>query len=266
MFAKMFRQIFESSIAENYQTRHTFMDLLVLADIDGVVDMTQEAISRITNVPIDTVCEALEELEAPDEQSRNPTQDGRRIVRLDAHRDWGWQIVNYEAYRQIRDEEARRAYFRERKRKQRAKEKQSQPVRDCQTLSNDVLDSQTCPPMQKKKEKEKEKEKAEYAACEEPDGSNGFDQYRQRYPRLNIEEEYQRSKAKLGREPPRKYFNKWLENAEKDLIPDAPKEETPKKKTYWADTHPANDPEIVARRAANLAKRNEHRENRRTES
>lgn len=161
MFAKLFRQIFESSIAENYQTRHTFMDLLILADIDGVVDMTQEAISRITNVPIETVCEALEELEAPDEQSRNPAEDGRRIVRLDDHRDWGWQIVNYEAYRQIRDEEARRAYFRERKREQRAKSKESQSVHDCQTLSNGVLDSQTCPPMQKKKEMQKKKQKEE---------------------------------------------------------------------------------------------------------
>jgi hypothetical protein len=46
VFAKIFGQIFDSSIAEDYNCRRMFMDLLVLADSDGVVDMTQEAIAR----------------------------------------------------------------------------------------------------------------------------------------------------------------------------------------------------------------------------
>jgi hypothetical protein len=40
MFAKIFTQIFDSSIAEDYQTRHVFEDLLKLCDINGVVDIT----------------------------------------------------------------------------------------------------------------------------------------------------------------------------------------------------------------------------------
>jgi hypothetical protein len=42
-------------------------------------------------------------------------------VPIDSHRSWGWQIVNYEHYRNLRDEEARRAYFRDAKREQRSK-------------------------------------------------------------------------------------------------------------------------------------------------
>lgn len=95
------------------------MDLLVLADSDGVVDMTPEAISRRTNVPIEEVQKYISELQQPDPTSRSKQEEGRRLVLIDAKRGWGWQIVNYQHYRKIRDEEARRSYFRDAKRKQR---------------------------------------------------------------------------------------------------------------------------------------------------
>jgi len=108
MFAKVFEQIYDSSIAENYLTRLVFEDMLTLADINGVVDKTHEAISRRTNVPIDVVKKGIAELERPDNRSRRPEHGGCRIVRLDDHRDWGWLIVNYEYYRKIASEEQRR--------------------------------------------------------------------------------------------------------------------------------------------------------------
>jgi hypothetical protein len=90
MFVKVFSQIFDSSIAENYELRHFFEDMLKLADIDGVVDMTPEAISRRINLPFEKVVEFLAELMKPDEKSRSPEHDGRRIIPLDSHRDWVW--------------------------------------------------------------------------------------------------------------------------------------------------------------------------------
>lgn len=121
VFAKIFAQIFDSSISADYVVRHVFMDLLVLADRDGVVDMTLDAISRRTNVPEEIVAHAIRELMNGDPKSRSHEEDGRRLVAIDSHRDWGWQIVNYEHYRNIKDEEARRTYFRDKKRAQRAK-------------------------------------------------------------------------------------------------------------------------------------------------
>ena len=123
MFAKVFFQIFESSISDDYLVRHVFMDLLVLSDEDGVVDKTSKAISRITNVPLEVIEMAVAKLCAPDPQSRTPDHAGRRLVLIDENRDWGWKIVNYLKYRQIRDEEARRISNRSYKRDQRAKEK-----------------------------------------------------------------------------------------------------------------------------------------------
>lgn len=113
MFAKVFTQIFDSSIVEKPEVRFTFTDLLTLCDVNGVVDMTHEAISRRTNRPLRVIKETIAELEGPDPRSRTPDFDGARIKRLDEHRDWGWMIVNYEKFRATRDEEARREYRRE---------------------------------------------------------------------------------------------------------------------------------------------------------
>jgi hypothetical protein len=110
MYAKIFAQIFDSSIAADWQTRHVFEDLLKLSDRFGIVDITPRSIAGRTGVPLEIVQRALEVLAQPDPDSRTPDEDGRRITLLDPARNWGWRIVNYEKYRAIRDEDGRREY------------------------------------------------------------------------------------------------------------------------------------------------------------
>ena len=105
MFTKVFIQIFDSSIAEDPHLRHFFMDMLVLADRDGVVDMTPTAIAARTRLPLDEVKGYLDRLEKPDPESRNPEEDGRRLVKIDMRRTWGWRVTNYEKYRRIGSKE-----------------------------------------------------------------------------------------------------------------------------------------------------------------
>ena len=138
MFAKVFGQIFDSSVAEDYLVRLVFEDFLVLADKLGVVDMTPQAVSRRTNVPLEIVQRGILVLSSPDPESRSQGEEGGRLVPIDSHRSWGWQIVNYEHYRNLRDEEARRAYFRDAKREQRSKKCADGPL-----ASNVVKDSPT---------------------------------------------------------------------------------------------------------------------------
>src|SRR5262252_5358253 len=149
MFAKVFSQIFDSSISEDYNCRRMFIDLLILADPTGAVDMTHEAIARRTNVPIAEVIKYISELCKPDAVSRSQLSEGRRLIPLDSNRGWGWQIVNYSHYRKLKDEEARRSYFRDAQRKHRAKKKEpkkkvqvqeeeEEGVNNCQSLSNAV--------------------------------------------------------------------------------------------------------------------------------
>jgi hypothetical protein len=123
MFAKIFAQIFDSTIADNWQHRHVFMDLLVMADAKGNVAKTPRAIARITGVPLEIIEEAIDALSQPDADSGSPEEDGRRLVLICPERRWGWRIVNYEKYRRIRDEEARREYFKEYRREERASAK-----------------------------------------------------------------------------------------------------------------------------------------------
>lgn len=139
MYVKVFSQVLESSIADDYQKRHLFIDLLILADREGVVDMTREAISRRLNVPIDVVNQNLEKLLAPDPHSRGCEPDGRRLIPVDPERDWGWQIVNYVFYRDLKDLESLRAANRERKRRER--ERKRSVVPNGHVVSQDVRDS-----------------------------------------------------------------------------------------------------------------------------
>lgn len=121
MYAKVFAQIFDSSIADDFRLRHFFMDMLVLADVNGVVDMTPTAIAARTRIPLKDVSVMLATLEQPDPESRTPDHDGRRIAKLDEHRTWGWCILNYDKFRSLASEEQRREKTRIRTEKWRKK-------------------------------------------------------------------------------------------------------------------------------------------------
>lgn len=127
-YAKIFQQIFDSSIAGDWQVRHVFEDLLKLANSDGVVDMTHEAIARRTNTPLEIVARAIAELEKPDPYSRSTIESGARIKRLDDHRDWGWWVVNHAHYRGMTTDEQYREKTRARVRKFRENTKQNDGV------------------------------------------------------------------------------------------------------------------------------------------
>jgi hypothetical protein len=148
MYSKVFAQIFNSSIAEDHVVRHVFMDLLVLADRWGEVDMTLNAISRTTNVPVDIVEHAIGVLMRPDPTSRSGRNDGKRLILLDDHRDWGWQIVNFETYNRMQSEDGRKTYFREYRAKKRAEkraEKNAQVEQNkSETCEHGVQDSSIC--------------------------------------------------------------------------------------------------------------------------
>lgn len=119
MYGKIFSSMFEGSLYGNPDAIIVMMVLIVLADAEGCIDMTAAAIAARTSFPIETVRKGLAKLSEPDPNSRTDTEDGRRIVLLDDHRDWGWRLVNYAKYREIRTAEERRAYWRQWKRDQR---------------------------------------------------------------------------------------------------------------------------------------------------
>jgi len=115
MFGKIFVQMYDGSLGTRgpWQALVTFQQLIVLADRDGTVDMTAEVIARRTSIPLEVIQIGLKALAEPDPASRTPDFEGRRIVPISEHRDWGWRLVNYAKYRSIRSAEERREYNRE---------------------------------------------------------------------------------------------------------------------------------------------------------
>lgn len=156
MYAKVFAQILDSSIADDYELRHFFTDLLILADLNGVVDMTPTAIAARTRIPHDKVVGFIARLAAPDLESRTPEHEGRRIILLDKHRSWGWLIVNYAKFRQIASEEQRREKTAARMRKLRAKDGATEEKATCDAP---VTHSDACDAMQKQRHTQIQKQK-----------------------------------------------------------------------------------------------------------
>lgn len=115
MYGKIFRQMYRGTLASvgPWEALVTFQQLIVLADQDGNVDMTPDAIARETTIPREIIDKGLGVLAAPDPYSRTPDEEGRRIIPLDERRPWGWKIVNYLYYRKLQNEAERREYHRQ---------------------------------------------------------------------------------------------------------------------------------------------------------
>lgn len=108
MFGKLFSSMFDGSLYGNWKAIVTLEQLVILANRDGVVDMTLQALAARTSIPLDLLQEGIEHLAKPDPHSRTPGHEGRRIIPVDEARPWGWRIVNYKRYRDLRNEEMRR--------------------------------------------------------------------------------------------------------------------------------------------------------------
>lgn len=112
MYGKIFASMFRGSLYGKWQAIITFQQMIILADQDGIVDYTPEALSATTSIPLEIIKEGIALLESPDPATRTPGEEGRRIVLTNPDRAWGWHIVNYAQYREIRTAEERRAYHR----------------------------------------------------------------------------------------------------------------------------------------------------------
>lgn len=124
-FSKLFGSMWQGSLYGRFEASAVFMVFLSLCDRDGHVDMTPEAIAGTCGWPLDFIRSGIAELEKPDPRSRTPDEDGRRIIRLDDHRDWGWMITNYAKYRDEMRSMDRREYLRLKKREQRSRQQMS---------------------------------------------------------------------------------------------------------------------------------------------
>lgn len=119
MYAKVFTSIFDGSMRGHSDLLLVFVNILCHADKEGVVDRTCRAIADETGLSLRRVEAAVVSLESPDEQSRSRNDDGRRLKRIDPERTWGWKIVNYLHYKDLRSELDRREQNKEAQKRRR---------------------------------------------------------------------------------------------------------------------------------------------------
>jgi hypothetical protein len=108
VYGKLFASLYQGTLRGNADGILVFTCIIAHMDMHGYVDMHDRAIAEAVGIPQDRVRAAILELESPDPESRSPEEGGRRIVRIDEHRAWGWRVVNGPKYRAIRNEEDRR--------------------------------------------------------------------------------------------------------------------------------------------------------------
>ena len=110
MFAKLFSSITESSLwSESKDSRLLFVTLLAKADETGFVEASVPGLARVANLTMEETVEALKCLHSPDEYSKNPDNEGRRVLTVPG----GFMVLNYNDYRSRRNTEERREYMRE---------------------------------------------------------------------------------------------------------------------------------------------------------
>lgn len=111
--------MYDGTLYGQWEALVTFQQFIVLCDADGIIDMTPPAIAARTSIPLEIIKKGIEILESPDPYSRTQGQDGRRIELIDAHRPWGWHIVNHGKYQHMQDADTIRSQTRERVRRHR---------------------------------------------------------------------------------------------------------------------------------------------------
>jgi len=92
-------------------------------DGQAYVELNPTLLAAIFSTTPAEIVEAIATLEAPDPASRTKTSGGRRIELISEGRHFGpmqFRVINGAKYREMRDEDERREYFREKKREQRS--------------------------------------------------------------------------------------------------------------------------------------------------
>lgn len=132
-YTKLFSSLIHSTVwQEDAFVKVVWITMLAMADRDGVVQASAPGLAKAAGVPLDACEAALSKFMAPDQYSRTPDNEGRRIAKVAG----GWELLNYMKYRRLMDADDQRGKTAVRVRKFRERNALKRPV----TLSNECND------------------------------------------------------------------------------------------------------------------------------
>lgn len=115
-YTKLFASIVHSTIwREDPDTKVLWVTMLAIADQHGEVMASVPGLADLARIDIEKCESALEKFLSPDQYSRTPDNEGRRIAKIPG----GWEILNYGMYREMQSEAHRRELAAERQRRYR---------------------------------------------------------------------------------------------------------------------------------------------------
>jgi hypothetical protein len=138
MFGKIFECLFTGSmVGAGTHVFAVWSYVIANTKSDGHVELNATILAAILGDKSERMQEAIDYLCAPDPNSRTKDEQGRRLIKTG---EFSYFVPNHKKYREMRNEEDRRAYFRDKKRQQRQREKEmsrqtSKTVKDMSNMS-----------------------------------------------------------------------------------------------------------------------------------
>jgi len=112
-YTPLFNSIVTSSVwNEDNETRIVWITMLALMDSTGKVEGSEAGLAPVARVSLESCVKAIAKLKSPDPYSRTKEHEGRRIIEIDG----GWQIINYQKFRD--KAKSRAEYYRQWRQKQ----------------------------------------------------------------------------------------------------------------------------------------------------
>lgn len=117
MYGKFFASAFTGSMFGAGADVFAVWGYVIANAVEGSVELNPPLLAAIIGTTPERIASAIDRLCEADLKSRNQTEQGRRLVPDGAFQ---YRVVNHAHYRAIRNEDDRRAYNREAKRRERA--------------------------------------------------------------------------------------------------------------------------------------------------
>lgn len=137
MYGKLFASTFTGSLCGSGPNVFAVWSYVVANTFESSVELNPRLLAGVLGTDAESVRQAIDYLCQPDPDSRNPDHDGRRLIRDGQYQ---YRVVSHAIYRAMRDEEALRAYNREKQRESRVRRGlsnlTSMTVNDCQSTSS----------------------------------------------------------------------------------------------------------------------------------
>jgi len=125
MYGKFFSSTFTGSMYGAGPVVFAVWGFVIANCVDSTVELNPKMLAPMLGATENEVVSAVQYLCDPDPQSRNPSEEGRRLLKTG---QFSYQVVTHSHYRAMRNEDDRREYNKLKMRESRSRRKSNSPI------------------------------------------------------------------------------------------------------------------------------------------